>query len=70
MTRILKTTIPRAYMVLAECNPQAVVLDRSEVAWQKWSRHWRPADGGDDKRTDYELALLCPVKVIHEGVKP
>ena len=47
MTANLQPALHRAHLTLNECNPQAVVLDRYEVAWQKWSRHWRPADGGD-----------------------
>lgn len=73
MTRNLQPALHRAHLTLNECNPQAVVLDRDGVAWQKWYRRWYAA-GGDDRaeysRNDYELAQLGPVKVIHEGVKP
>lgn len=73
MTRNLQPALHRAHLTLNECNPQAVVLDRDGVAWQKWYRRWYAA-GGDDRaehsRNEYELAQLGPVKIIHEGVKP
>ena len=73
MTRNLQPALHRAHLTLAKCNPQAVVLDRYGIAWQKWDRRWYGAgysDSYEDSLVDYELAQLGPVKVIHEGVKP
>ena len=40
MTANLQPALHRAHLTLNECNPQAVILDRDGVAWQKWSRRW------------------------------
>ena len=70
MTRNLQPALHRAHITLTKCNPQAVVLDRHGVAWQRWDRYWWSADGIEDKRSDFELARLGPFQFIHEGVKP
>ena len=73
MTINLQPALHRAHIVLTECNPQAVILDRDGTAWQKWHRRWWAAgysDSYEHSRSEYELAQLGPVKVIHEGVNP
>lgn len=75
MTANLQPALHRAYIALTKCNPQAVVLDRDGVAWQKWGCRWYSAVGVGDGRAEdslsaFGLALLGPVKVIHEGVNP
>ena len=70
MTSNLQPALHRAHITLTKCNPQAVVLDRNGAAWQLWDRYWWSADWGGSKRSDFELAQLGPVKVIHQGVKP
>ena len=73
MTSNLQPALHRAHLTLNECNPQAVVLDRDGVAWQKWYHRWWAAgysDRYEDSLGEYELAQRGPIKVIHEGVKP
>ena len=75
MTRNLQPALQlhRAHVTLNECSPQAVVLDREGVAWQKWGRRWYAAgysSSYEGSVSEFELAALGPVKVIHEGVKP
>ena len=47
MTANLQPALHRAHLALNECNPQAVVLDRDGVAWQKWYRRWWAAGYSD-----------------------
>ena len=73
MTRSLHPALHRAHLTLDKCNPQAVVLDRDGVAWQRWYRRWYAAgysDSHEDSLGEYELAQRGPVKVIHKGVTP
>lgn len=69
----LQPALHRAHVTLDRLDPQAVILDRHGVAWQKWYHRWWAAgysDRYEDSLGEYELAQLGPVKVIHEGVKP
>ena len=55
----LQPALHRAHVTLNKCNPQAVVLDRDGVAWQKWYRRWWAAgysDSYEDSLGEYELA--------------
>ena len=51
MTANLQPALHRAHVTLNKCNPQAVVLDRDGVAWQKWYRRCGPPDTQTSTKT-------------------